>query len=108
MFDEAYENLANAIVEQAAADYRKNPMIRKRYVTRLGKAEARLQEVMKTKDQDRIRKATSYRNSLQSRIAEIDADQQSIERFFHSEWYQLLTKVDGDMILQALRMEVQK
>ena len=95
MFDEAYENLANAIVEAPE---------KKKEIER----EARLQEVMKTKDQDRIRKATSYRNSLQSRIAEIDADQQSIERFFHSEWYQLLTKVDGDMILQALRMEVQK
>lgn len=108
MIDEAYENLANAIVEQAVSDYRKNPKVRKRYVSRLRKAEARLQEVMETKDQERIRKATSYRNSLQSRIAGIDADQQSIERFFHSEWYQMLTRVDGDMILQALRMEIQE
>lgn len=108
MIDVAHENLANAIIEQAAADYRKNPKTRKWYDARLRKAEYRLKEIVKTNDKDRIRKAISYRDSLQNKIAGVDADQQSIERFFHSEWYQMLTKVDGDMVLQALRMELQE
>lgn len=32
----------------------------------------------------------------------------SIERFFHSQWYQMLTDADGDAIFQKLKQEADK
>ena len=31
-----------------------------------------------------------------------------VERFFRSEWYQELTSVDGEMLIQKLKSEVEK
>ena len=105
MFRDPIENLANAIIEQAVIDYRKIPIRRQRLQTKLRKAEERLERAMATKDQERIDRATRCRDSLKGKVTLVDADQRSIERFFHSEWYRMLTKIDGDMILQALREE---
>jgi hypothetical protein len=33
-------------------------------------------------------------------------DKSEVERFFRSEWYKLLTSVDGEMLLRMLREEV--
>lgn len=66
-----YENLANAIVLQAAKDYR---AARRKLKKKPG-------------------------NTLVQ--AEID----SIERFFRSGWYKCLTDVDGEMLIRKLREE---
>ena len=105
MFRDPIENLANAIIEQAVLDYRKIPIRRQHLLAKLQKAEERLNKEMATKDQERIDRATRRRDSLKGKVTLVDADQRSIERFFHSEWYRMLTKVDGDMILKALREE---
>ena len=67
-----YEKLANAIVIQAAKDYRAAARKLKR----------------------------NPRNHLAQ--AEID----SIERFFRSDWYKCLTEIDGEMLIRKLKEEV--
>jgi len=68
---DAYEKLANAIVIQAAKDYRAAAKKLKR----------------------------NPRN--QAAQAEID----SIERFFRSQWYEVLTDVPGELLIRKLREE---
>lgn len=34
------------------------------------------------------------------------ADKEEIERFFRSEWFSVLTSVDGKMLIRSLQMEV--
>lgn len=34
------------------------------------------------------------------------ADKEEIERFFRSEWFSVLTSVDGEMLIRSLQMEV--
>ena len=69
---EQYERLANAIIIQAAKDYRT--------------AQKRLKR--------------NPRNSL------AQAEAESIERFFRSEWYRCLTEVDGETLIRKLKEEV--
>lgn len=66
-----YENLANAIILQAAKDYR--AALRK----------------LKRNPQNKDAKYT---------ISEV-------ERFFRSDWYKMLTDVDGELIIKKLREE---
>lgn len=66
------ENLANAIIVQAAKDYR--------MALKSLKANPRNRTVM--------------------------ADKTEIERFFRSEWFTVLTSVDGEMLIRSLQMEV--
>ena len=66
-----FEMLANAIVKQAADDYRNA----RRLLTRMPDA---------FQAKERI---------------------QDVERFFQSEWYQLLTSVDGEYLLKRLEEE---
>lgn len=66
-----YEQLANAIIEQAADDYRRA-----------------------------VKKNFKYPNKeeIRERVYEL-------ERFFHSEWFGILTEADGDYILRRLKKE---
>lgn len=66
------ENLANAIIVQAAKDYR-----------------------MALK---------SLKVNPRNRTAM--ADKTEIERFFRSGWFSVLTRVDGEMLIRSLQMEV--
>ena len=66
-----YQRLANAIVEQAAKDYR-----------------SALKAL--TRDSDN---------------AYIQDEVKSLERFFRSRWYGILTNVDGDYLIDKLREE---
>ena len=57
-----------------------------------------------------IMAAKDYRHALRiqrrnpdSQAARIKIDE--IERFFRSEWYRLLTDVDGEMLIKKLREE---
>ena len=64
-----YENLANAIVIQAAKDYRKA-----------------------------LRK---YKRQPENKAAKSEI--REIERFFRSNWYKMLTDLDGEMLIARLR-----
>lgn len=70
--EEPYERLANAIILQAASDYRR--------------------------DLKKLKK------NPQNRDVRNDALQ--IEKFFRSPWYQVLTTVDGEFLIQKLRKEI--
>lgn len=69
---DAYERLANAIIIQAAKDYRA--------------AKRKLRRKPGNKD--------------------AQAEAESIERFFRSDWFRTLTEVDGEMLLRKLNEEV--
>ncbi|MDD6968299.1 MAG: hypothetical protein PUK18_12515 [Firmicutes bacterium] len=66
-----YQRLANAIVEQAAKDYR-----------------SALKALARDSDN-----------------AYIQDEVKSLERFFRSRWYGILTNVDGDYLIDKLREE---
>ena len=70
--EDPYERLANAIILQAASDYRRN--LKK----------------LKKNPQNR----------------EVLNDVMQIEKFFRSHWYQVLTTVEGEFLIQKLRKEI--
>ena len=70
--EEPYERLANAIILQAASDYRR---------------------VLK-----KLKKNPQNRDVMNEAL--------QIEKFFHSPWYQVLTTVDGEFLIQKLRKEI--
>ena len=71
---DGWQALANAVVQQAAKDYRAD--IRK--VKRNPDAKAALKEALE------------------------------IEKFFRSDWFSILTDVDGDYLIKRLRREALK
>ena len=72
MNEEIYQNLANAIVQQAAKDYIKA-----------------------------LKQKKKYPNN-----PEANSQIRELKRFFHSGWYGMLTKVDGDYLIRALEQKV--
>ena len=70
--EEPYERLANAIILQAASDYRKNLK--------------------------KLKKNPQNRDVMKEVL--------QIEKFFYSPWYQVLTTVDGEFLIQKLRKEI--
>ncbi len=69
-----FENLANAIIEQAAKDY----------IEALG--------ILRYKPNDK--KATATKDE--------------VEKFFRSQWFIMLTKVDGEKLLSDLKKKFKK
>lgn len=70
--EEPYERLANAIILQAASDYRR--------------------------DLKKIKKNPQNREVMNEVL--------QIEKFFRSPWYQVLTTVDEEFVIQKLRKEI--
>lgn len=68
-----YQSLANAIVIQAAKDYRRA-----------------------------LRKLKKYPNNTDAKRTVADC-----ERFFHSDWYEILTNVKAEYLIRKLREEVE-
>lgn len=90
-----FEDLANAIVLQAAEDYREAVRIERKYAA-------------KPKDKPcyspYLRKA-----STAGRVVECARDEQKdVEQFFASSWCKTLTTVNGALIVQKLREEAHK
>jgi hypothetical protein len=71
-----WESLANAIVEQAANDYRRSFDREKNY---------------------RIKRSKKYKV----------VDRDEVLSFFHSPWYEMLTNVDPDFIIEKLNEELE-
>lgn len=72
LVEEPYERLANAIILQAASDYRR--------------------------DLKKLKKNPQNRG--------VQDEVMQIEKFFHSSWYQVLTTVDGEFLIEKLRKEI--
>ena len=70
--EEPYERLANAIILQAASDYRR--------------------------DLKKLKKNPQNRDVMNEAL--------QMEKFFYSPWYQVLTTVDGEFLLQKFRKEI--
>ncbi len=91
---EPYENLANAIVMQAVKDYRQAIHFLKRHphTPDLGTEEA---------------KKDKRKRTLREKIINNEGVQDDVERFFHSGWFELLSNLDGKVLLNKVReMEV--
>lgn len=70
--EEPYERLANAIILQAASDYRR--------------------------DLRKLKKNPQNRDIMNEVL--------QIEKFFRSPWYQVLTTVEGEFLIEKLQKEI--
>lgn len=110
-----YESLANAIVVQAADDYRNALRYLKEYprTRELEEMAAfrekqwrRLEAERKAKGLSGGKRKYSREELLLRKIEGCERDAEEIERFFRSDWYCTLTSVDGEMLIRRLREEI--
>lgn len=83
-----YQSLANAIVVQAADDYRN--------ARRILSLSAEEQEILQNKEHNKYHDVVKIARSRKREVT----------KFFHSRWFSELTSADGDMILERLSKEV--
>ena len=96
-----YKKLANAIIIQAAKDYRVTLRRMRSYETlehELALYEQLLAEGKVMKDRTMEHKLIGLKRAK--------AEKKRIEEFFHSHLYSILTDVDGQYILEELQKEV--
>ena len=96
-----YLKLANAIIIQAAKDYRVALREMRSYADI--EAELLLYEKLLAK---KAVKREEEKDRLLASLKRVKADIKEIEDFFHSRLYSILTDVKGDYILDGLRKEV--
>ena len=96
-----YLKLANAIIIQAAKDYRVALREMRSYADI--EAELLLSEKLLAK---KAVKREEEKDRLLASLKRVKADIKEIEDFFHSRLYSILTDVNGDYILDGLRKEV--
>ena len=96
-----YLRLANAIIIQAAKDYR----VALREMRSYADIEAELLLYEKLLAKKEV-KQDEEKDRLLASLKRVKADIKEIEDFFHSRLYSILTDVNGDYILDGLRKEV--
>ena len=96
-----YLKLANAIIIQAAKDYR----VALREMRSYADIEAELLLYEKLLAKKEV-KQDEEKDRLLASLKRVKADIKEIEDFFHSRLYSILTDVNGDYILDGLRKEV--
>lgn len=96
--DERAQALANAIVLQACADYRSSM----KYLKTHKKTPELVAKVEAMSPDDRKK---SPENKLLNTIIKHESVIDDVERFFHSRWYECLTDVSGEYVLQKLKEE---
>lgn len=101
-----YENLANAIVIQAARDYLTETKVLKKLLSQEPSPDP--PKPSEQDGDDKERKEKGIREKWEDKCNEHRFNLASIERFFHSRWHQMLTDVDGDAIFQKLKQEADK
>jgi len=91
---EPYESLANGIIVQAVKDYREAIRFLKRHPH--------------TPDLDTEEaKQDKRKRELIEKIIKNEGARDDVERFFHSEWFELLSNLDGNALMRQVReMEV--
>lgn len=96
-----YLRLANAIIIQAAKDYR--------VALREMRSYADIEPELLLYEKLLVKKAVKReeeKDRLLASLKRVKADIKEIEDFFHSPLYSVLTDVNGDYILDGLRKEV--
>ena len=99
-----YEELANAIVLQAVEDYRSNVKRRQWFVLKLTDVASQFPKNEKTARLV-VYKLRRKMKSYEKNIDQIDMDQLDIRKFFRSEWYKVLTGIDGEWLLREISEE---
>ena len=110
--DDIYENLANAIVIQAFDDYTPACVkVRKRTIM-VAQAKERYEatkaeydgiEALHEAAKKKLQKAETKLHRQEGLLITAEAEKKSIEDFFSSPWYHMLTKVDGEVILKEAK-----
>ena len=113
---DAYEILANAIITQAANDYRKSAKFLKKH-PRTKELEDRVATRLAEKKQrrERYKKGSlpvgKEKKSKEERLLDsIRANEQMVEeteRFFHSKWFTQLTSTDGHRLFAQIKQELE-
>lgn len=105
---ERYENLANAIVEKAVDDYI-------RLAQKLQYLKDNKYQIMSkiVRDGERLKRPIHYTSTeLQAeynrKVRNVKIELMKIEQFFFSEWYQVLTKVDGKELLRRVQDDIKE
>lgn len=99
---DSWQNLANAIVKQAADDYRAD-------LKKIPKLKAKLEKMEREpvpEDENEMKKWERKLQNARDSVQRTVDDALSIERFCHSGWYGVLTGIDGDYLIRRLREEV--
>ena len=113
---DAYQTLANAIITQAADDYRKAVRFLKKH-PRTDELEADVAAQLAEKKRRREERKKHHlpkereKKSKEERLLDaIRANEQmaaETERFFHSKWFTQLTLVDGHWLFEKLKKEME-
>lgn len=111
-----YENLANAIIEQAVTDYRRAAKFLKKHprtesleavvATQLADKEKRREEWKNLKI-PKEREEKSKEERLLAAIRESERMAAETERFFHSKWFAHLTSLDGQLLFEHIKKELE-
>lgn len=101
-----YENLANTIVIQAARDYLTETKVLKKLLSQEPSPDH--PKPLEQDGDDKEWKEKVIREEWEDKCDTHRFNLASIERFFHSQWYQMLTDADGDAIFQKLKQEADK
>ena len=111
-----YENLANAIIEQAVKDYRgaakflkKNPRTKEletNVAAQLAEKKKRREEREKL-NLPKEREKRSKEERLLDNIRNNECIVSEMEKFFHSDWFSQLTEIDGEWLLMRLKKETE-
>ena len=108
MEDDRYTELANAIILQAAEDYRENKKKKATCKTQLRIIEKKLPVVLQKGDERKLQRSSRTYKTYEERLAKVEAEQKGIEQFFRSSWFKTLSEADGKMILDQLKRERRK
>ena len=113
----AYENLANAIIQQAVTDYRlalkylklhpRTSELEETVSLQIAQRKKR-QEERKKKGLPKVKEKKSREELLLEKITDCKIERDEIRRFFRSGWFTTLTSVDGGMLLKKLDEEAEK
>lgn len=116
MYRKNYENLANAIIEQVVTDYRRVAKFLKKHprtdsleavvATQLADKEKRREEWKNLKI-PKEREEKSKEERLLDSIQESERMAAETERFFHSKWFAQLTSLDGQLLFEHIKKELE-
>ena len=96
-----YHALANAVIIQAVEDYRKA----RRYLRRHPHTPELEAVVAEQRQQERESHALTKEMRLLNRILRYEDILKEVEQFFHSDYFMLLSDVDGPGLLERLKKE---